>query len=497
MEMVNLQVPTEFRRQGIGAKLVTAAVQAMQARGVQHMTLEAKSTASGIGRLALAGMYRKLGFRVAGFSSDGNDSMERGVAPIRNIPAAPHFLITHSIQRMKKDDPPRKRESSKEMMARWGKVSNQEMPKPKKAYSTEDHLMHHEKETRSAIATNEGTNIAIEKRTEWHEQNLFASKSDLIAKLRAALTELRACATLQELHRVLTDVGDSVKWLRDIGKASGLPEFARETLNRKVEAHQMGRLIALSRDLKKSSILVLQRIVKARNGLAHYYNREIAGKYARQGLNSEAVGAELQGLVGRQLDLSIPSAWTESRDALSPPVLLQCCVDVISGVRELLQVLEPQTASDQAPAASAAVPADQSAAAAPPTAHGYPPTSGGTPPRPAFPHQGGYQPYYQQAHYPPPFIPSPAYTGGGYSSASDAALPPTAPSVGYGYPPYYYPPPPYYFLPPAPAPSLPGPPGVGRGQPMPGARGNPGPPPAGGGRGRSVSPLNRYQPYNK
>ncbi len=77
-EIVNLNVAPEFRRQGIGKQLVSAAVQA--AGGPRAgIVLEAHPVPGTMQPNALVAMYQKMGFRVSGQSIRGNPVMALGL----------------------------------------------------------------------------------------------------------------------------------------------------------------------------------------------------------------------------------------------------------------------------------------------------------------------------------------------------------------------------------------------------------------------------------
>ncbi|HEX8722770.1 MAG TPA: GNAT family N-acetyltransferase [Pyrinomonadaceae bacterium] len=73
----NLKVESDFRRQGLGGRLMDAALQSARGQGFTAAQLEARPSDSGITSQALVSMYRRMGFRSVGKSSRGNPLMER------------------------------------------------------------------------------------------------------------------------------------------------------------------------------------------------------------------------------------------------------------------------------------------------------------------------------------------------------------------------------------------------------------------------------------
>ncbi len=79
-EIVNLRVEPQFRKQQIGSNLVADALKLARTRGAQSVSLVARPSDGSIAPQQLTSMYRRLGFRSAGFSQGGT-RMLFGAAP--------------------------------------------------------------------------------------------------------------------------------------------------------------------------------------------------------------------------------------------------------------------------------------------------------------------------------------------------------------------------------------------------------------------------------
>src|SRR5689334_10340182 len=69
IELTNLKVAPEFRRQGLATRLMDAAVQRARRDGVARILLEAHPSDRSIQPAALQNAYQKMGFNIVGRSS--------------------------------------------------------------------------------------------------------------------------------------------------------------------------------------------------------------------------------------------------------------------------------------------------------------------------------------------------------------------------------------------------------------------------------------------
>jgi GNAT superfamily N-acetyltransferase len=75
--ITNLFVSPEHRRNGIGRRLMEAAIQRVRAQGFHEARLEARPMDGSIEPAALVGMYRQFGFQQGGRSPSGSATMRR------------------------------------------------------------------------------------------------------------------------------------------------------------------------------------------------------------------------------------------------------------------------------------------------------------------------------------------------------------------------------------------------------------------------------------
>ena len=77
LEITDLSVSPDHRRQGVGAMLMQAALRIAESQGMHAARLEARPSDGGIAPQALVSMYQRMGFHSVGLSSRGNPLMER------------------------------------------------------------------------------------------------------------------------------------------------------------------------------------------------------------------------------------------------------------------------------------------------------------------------------------------------------------------------------------------------------------------------------------
>ena len=95
VEIANLQVAREHRRQGVGKMLMQAAVDRVQRQGLVAV-LEARPSDGSIPQQALVSMYQRLGFHVTGSSHRGSPYMQHGHA-VAQPKMPPHVAAARPV----------------------------------------------------------------------------------------------------------------------------------------------------------------------------------------------------------------------------------------------------------------------------------------------------------------------------------------------------------------------------------------------------------------
>lgn len=103
----NLRVDPEHRRQGLGTRLMQAAVAQAKLQGLSELRLEARSTEMGVSSVTLAGFYRRMGFREDGPAPNGGPRMSlllggnvhQAASVQAKYPAAAHRAVVPAAAR--------------------------------------------------------------------------------------------------------------------------------------------------------------------------------------------------------------------------------------------------------------------------------------------------------------------------------------------------------------------------------------------------------------